>query len=155
MEYFHGITFQMSRFFYSLGFGFLLGILYDVFRIVRLAVSNAKPFVAVMDFLYFVVCGILSFFFVLVTDEGNLRIYTVLGEVLGWMIYYFSFGVIAMRVTAIAVNGIRRLARLIFRPFVFVFRKIRKSKVKSENFIKKILKKRIKYKNTSCKNINV
>ena len=145
----------MSRFFYSLGFGFLLGILYDVFRIVRLAVSNAKPFVAVMDFLYFVVCGILSFFFVLVTDEGNLRIYTVLGEALGWMIYYFSFGVIAMKVTSIAVNGIRRLVRIVFSPFVFVFNKTRRIQVKIKNFIKKILKKRIKYKNTSCKNINV
>ncbi|MBR2868572.1 MAG: spore cortex biosynthesis protein YabQ [Clostridia bacterium] len=155
MEYLHGISFQVSRFFYSLGFGFLLGILYDVFRIVRLAVSDAKPFVAVMDFLYFFVCGILSFFFVLVTDEGNLRIYTVLGEVLGWMIYYFSFGVLAMRVSAVAVSGIRRLIRLIFRPFAFIFGKIVQLQKKSLKFIKKSSKKQIKNKNTSCKNINV
>ncbi len=141
MEYIQGLPTQTSLFLYSLGFGFLLGILYDLFRTLRMIISNARVFVFAVDILYFLACGVLSFFFLLVTDEGKLRLYTVLGETLGWMIYYFSFGAIAMKLSSAAVKGIKRFFGFIFKPIIFLFRKIMRLIKKSSVFFKKRIRK--------------
>ncbi len=125
MEYIQGISTQVVLFFLSLGFGFLLGVLYDVFRTFRMIFSDAKGYVFVMDFLYFAVCGILSFFFMLVTDEGRLRLYTVSGEILGWMIYYFSFGTVAMKISVPVAALLRRIFLMPAKLLTFFFAKIK------------------------------
>lgn len=141
MEYIQGLSTQTSLFLYSLGFGFLLGILYDVFRTVRMIISNGKGFVIFMDVLYFFVCGVLSFFFILVVDEGKLRIYTLLGEALGFAVYYFSLGAVAIKISAAAVKRIKWLFSLVFKPIKFVLRKINHMSRKMMNFLKKRIKK--------------
>ncbi|MBR6786016.1 MAG: spore cortex biosynthesis protein YabQ [Clostridia bacterium] len=144
MEYIQGISTQTTLFLYSLALGFVLGILYDVFRTLRMFVSGVHSFIVAADVLYFTLCGVISFFFVLVTDEGKLRIYTVLGIMLGWCIWYFSFGVIAMKVSNAIVKGIKRLITLIFRPIKFLSRKITRTAGKIPSFFKKRTRKSIK-----------
>lgn len=111
MDYIQGIASQTENFFYSLGFGFLLGVLYDVFRTVRLIVSRAKTFVFFMDLVYFAFCAFLTFCFLLVVDSGKIRVYTACGEILGWSIYYFSFGSIVLKVSNGTVCFFRRILR--------------------------------------------
>ena len=99
MDYIQGLNVQTQIFFYSLGFGFLLGILYDVFRTVRIIITDSRGFIIAMDIAYFAVCSFLVFCFNLVVDNGKVRIYIIFGEILGWLIYYFSFGAVAIRVS--------------------------------------------------------
>ncbi len=141
MEYIQGISSQTALFFSALGFGFLLGFIYSVFRTFRLVAPEVRGFVFVTDFLYFTVCGILSFFFVLVTDEGRLRLYTLAGELLGWMIYYFSFGAFAMRISDAVAKLVGRLFRALSKPVKFLFRKIKGLLTKILVFSQKKVKK--------------
>ena len=137
MEYIQGMAEQTGIFFYSLGFGFLLGILYDVFRTLRLIVSRSAGFAFFADTLYFILCGFLIFFFMLVTDKGRLRLYTAAGEILGWLIYYFSLGTVAVRLS----NGIIGFfKRIIYAISAFVKRIMRKVLHKNEKIIKKCKK---------------
>ena len=144
MEYIQGLPAQTELFLLSLGFGFLLGILYDVFRTLRMMIGSSDKLIFAADLLYFLICGVLSFFFLLVTDEGRLRFYTVLGEALGWMIYYFSLGTVAMKVSAAAVRTAKRLMSFVFKPIKFVIRKIMMFFKKIADFIKKRIKKNSK-----------
>lgn len=141
MEYIQGLNAQTRIFFYSLGFGFLLGILYDVFRTVRLIISNSKSFVIFMDLLYFAVCAFLVFCFNMVVDSGHIRIYVVLGEILGWLIYYFSFGAIAIRAGNAVKKFIVRLANTVFKPFKRFFAFIKRKNNRLTQFFKKIIRK--------------
>lgn len=141
MEYIQGIPSQTALFLLSIGFGFLLGLLYDVFRTLRLALSDAKGFVFAMDFIYFAACGILSFFFLLVKDEGRLRIYTLSGEALGWMIYYFSLGAVVMRFSDTLVRLLKRVTLVLIMPIKFFFRKIKNLIAKTALILPKRIKK--------------
>ena len=136
MIYIQGMAEQTEIFFYSLGFGFLLGILYDVFRTLRLIISRSNGFVLFMDLLYFAVCSLLMFCFMLATDSGRIRIYAIAGEILGWLIYYFSFGAVAIRISNAFVGAFRRLIYTVFRRLKAVFgkpcRKIKKIIRKSD-----------------------
>lgn len=144
MEYIQGISTQTTLFLYSLALGFALGILYDVFRTLRMFVPRVRWFVVAADVLYFILCGVISFFFMLVTDEGKLRIYTVLGITLGWCVWYFSFGVVAMKLSNAAVKLVKRFFRLIFAPIKFLIRKINRFTRKIPSFFKKRTRKSIK-----------
>lgn len=107
MEYIHGLNFQARLFFQSVGFGFLLGILYDAFRTVRILISSKKAVVIIMDTAYFVLCGFLIFCFSLVLDNGEIRAYLLAGNLIGWLIYYFSMGFVSAKIRMI----IRRLKK--------------------------------------------
>lgn len=141
MEYIQGLSAQTEIFLYSLGFGFLLGILYDVFRTLRMIISNAKSFVLFMDLLYFAVCAFLVFCFNMVVDSGQVRIYVALGEVLGWLIYYFSFGAIALRAGNAVIKFFRKVISTIFRPLGRVFALLKRKTRRVIHFFKKIIRK--------------
>lgn len=138
MDYIQGLNVQTEIFFYSLGFGFLLGILYDVFRTARIVISESRGFVIAMDLAYFAVCSFLVFCFNLVVDNGKVRIYIIFGEILGWLIYYFSFGAVAIRVS----NAVKSFfKKVIFSPFGKFFASIRHKNSCFAEKMQKILKK--------------
>lgn len=145
MDYIQGLAEQTEIFFYSLGFGFLLGILYDVFRTLRLIISRSKGFVLFMDLLYFSVCAFLTFCFIMVVDSGKVRLYVALGEILGWLIYYFSFGAIALKVSNAVIRFVRRAFSVVFKPVKRIFgklwRKFSKIAVSGKKIIRKTDKK--------------
>ncbi len=141
MDYIQGLTDQTEIFLYALGFGFLLGILYCVFRMLRMMISDSKGFVFFMDLLYFAVCTILVFCFILVTDSGRIRIYVAFGMILGWVVCYFSFGAIAMRVgkSVSAFSG--RVMSALFKPFACFGRAFFRKTMKLMAFCKKNIRK--------------
>ncbi len=141
MVYIQGLAEQTRIFLYALGFGFLLGILYDVFRTIRLIISDSRIFVLIMDLLYFSVCAFLTFCFLLVMDSGKIRLYVALGEILGWLIYYFSFGAIAMKATNAAVSLFRRMISALFKPLKRIFSRIIRKMEKFSEKSKKIIRK--------------
>lgn len=141
MDYIQGLAEQTEIFLYAFGFGFLLGVLYDVFRTLRLLISDSRGFVFFMDLLYSAVCAFLSFCFALVIDSGRLRLYVAAGIILGWLVYYFSFGAIALKASGAIISLLRRALSAILKPIKKTrdkfCRKIRRFSV----FCKKIIRK--------------
>lgn len=148
MEYLSGIAVQTQLFLYAFGFGFVLGILYDIFRIIRLIFSGGRGAVFAADILYLAVCMLLTFYFALVLNSGQLRGYVAAGEILGWLVYYFSFGSIAVRISNRIINAGKKLlrgtARLIAMPIKFITRKINRLFKKIYSFLAKINRKSVK-----------
>ena len=126
MEYIQGIASQTRLFLFAVGFGFILGILYDVFRTLRMIISGSKIFVIFMDILYFAVCGFLIFCFSLVIDYGRIRMFSLAGNALGWLIYYFSFGAIAIKVTSLVSGFAYKLKKHVRQAIKFLWRKLKK-----------------------------
>ena len=60
-----------------------------------------------MDLMYFASCSFLVFSFILVTNSGKVRLYTAVGILFGWLIYYFSFGTIAIRLSRAITTFVR------------------------------------------------
>ncbi len=138
MVYIQGLAAQTRIFFYSLGFGFLLGILYDVFRTFRLVISKSKILAFVTDIVYFSLGSFLTFCFIMVVDSGKVRLYVFFGEILGWLIWYFSFGAVALRFTNAVTSFCRRL---IFEPIKRILRKFSRKIAKFASSSKKIIRK--------------
>lgn len=156
MEYIIGLSTQARGFLLSLGFGALVGILYDVIRIIRLTFTKSSFAVIVSDVIFVILSAVATFIFFLTVTYGEVRLYALLAELLGFLIYYFSFGVIAVRFTDKTVrkikSAIKKFLSFVFSPLIRLFRflrskiavfgkKIKKMSKKSEKNIRFLLQK--------------
>lgn len=117
---------QSWMFFYSILFGTVLGVIYDMFRIPRLIGKADKKIVKgkqkaascrigegllfFQDVLYFFICGILTFLFVLVINRGEIRFFIVTGEIIGWSVYNITLG----RITLIVFNSVYSVLKKLY-----------------------------------------
>lgn len=139
-DYLYGLSLaqQTRGFLLSLGFGFIMGIFYDLFRIIRISISNGKIATIISDILYCIFLCFALFLFCLTINEGEIRLYLLLGAGAGFCVYYFSLGVIIFSFSEKIIGFIKKVFLRIFKifsfPFVFIFGK-------SRNLFKKLFAK--------------
>ena len=88
---------QVLIFIASLGVGFILGVLYDFLRALKLSFTKGKIAVIIFDLLYFFMVAFWSYIFILAANKGEIRSYIIRGELLGAIFYYFSLGIALMK----------------------------------------------------------
>lgn len=120
------ITGQLWEFLGSLALGCAIGVLYDVFRILRAAVVHKSFMVFIEDVVFFLLAGFLTFSYFFAVEQGQLRIFVLLGEILGFVLYFFTIGVVVMRMSRLILRFIRGALRFLFRPFTAIFSHLRK-----------------------------
>ena len=153
----YGLTLakQTQNFFVAFGFGFLLGILYDVFFIIRSAVSGRRVVTFICDSLFVAAASVLSFTLLLVITDGQIRFYVLLGEALGFTVYYLSLGAFTVRVSEKIIAFFKKLCRFLMRIFIRIFKVVSypfrcvfsilgKFFKKIRVFLRKIMKKSLK-----------
>ena len=119
---------QTMTFLQSLLLGAALGMLYDVFRILRLLIPSGKVISFVEDIVYFLLCGVISFAFLIAVNNGIIRAYLLAGELLGAVLYYFTLGKFIYRIADKIITLIKKFLALLYRiflsPFVRLFQAI-------------------------------
>ncbi|MCL2087859.1 MAG: spore cortex biosynthesis protein YabQ [Oscillospiraceae bacterium] len=116
MEYY--IADQTVIFFMSIALGAGLGVVYDVFRIMRIAVKTSKGVVFAQDIVFFVIAAAATFVFLLLKNDGQLRVHILIGEFLGAVIYHLTLGAIVVRTAGAVIGFVKRTANLIYRIFI-------------------------------------
>ena len=141
---------QTKGFLLSLGFGFIMGVFYDAFRILRICISKSPKLALPFDLLYFLLLGFCSYIFFLVVNEGDIRAFLIIGEIVGFASYYFSLGVVIFSASEKIVCFVKKIFsaifRIVFSPFRWIFSKAKKV---LETFSRKWFKKGKKIKNKS------
>ena len=91
--------------------GFVLGAVYDVFRVFRIVTRCGHVAVFVMDIIYWLICSAATFAFILLQNDGKLRTLIIVSEIAGALLYYYSIGTAVVKKTAEASPKIKRHAR--------------------------------------------
>ena len=81
---------QAQCFLASLLLGFILSLLYDLLRAVRLRRATKRRFTSALDLLYCAAFALLTFLFALRIGGGELRLYMLFSVLLG-AVSYFAF----------------------------------------------------------------
>jgi len=125
MEYIISLSSQTKGFLFSIGFGVIIGVLYDLLRVIRLTLTKKRFFILIFDIVFVLTAAVLSFLFFLTVAYGEVRLYIIFGELLGFLIYYFSFGVVAVRFCEKTADKIKHILKSVFRilsaPFVKIY----------------------------------
>lgn len=132
---------QLSIFVASLGLGFLLGVLYDVVRAIRLSLPYSKIATVIFDLLYCFLFGIITFLFILALNKGEVRFYIIAGEIIGALFYYISFGIAVIKITDHVTAFLKKVYKLIFSIIRAPFRLLKRLFVAIKNKMLLLFKK--------------
>ena len=121
---------QSTAFLCSLVFGAAAGLLYDIFKIIRMTLCKGKASVFVTDFLYVFIVSLNLFIFSVAYMLGFFRVFVTVGSFLGFVICRLTLG---------------RLLSLVYCPMIRFTESVC---VKISQKIKKNLKKLLK--NSNC-----
>lgn len=99
-----------------LGIGF--GLLYDLLRVTRLAVPTPSVVVFVEDVLYFLVCAVATFFFLMRTIDGQVRFFLLIGGGLGGLGYFLALSKPVMKVGEKLTDWIKGILWWLFRHLI-------------------------------------
>ncbi|MEG2086837.1 MAG: spore cortex biosynthesis protein YabQ [Angelakisella sp.] len=93
------ISAQTETFLAAMLLGLLTGVGYDVLRVCRKVIVHGWLMLLAEDFLFFTATALLLFCYFLERCRGEVRLYVMVGLLLGWVLYYFTAGSLVMAIT--------------------------------------------------------
>lgn len=139
---------QIMTFLYAMALGGILGAIYDIFRILRVAFGGKTVAVFAEDLAFSLIALIMTFVFVIAFNNGELRFFVLLGELAGFTAYYLTVGRLVIGFSKAIINFLKRAFQLLIRPFVkfcsAIKGKIKQKKEKRRKKEKKPSKKHLK-----------
>ena len=121
MTYLGTISEQVTLFFKTCGFGFLLGALYEVFRVLRRLLTGGR-FILLWDLLYSITASVTGFLFLLSYGNGKLRLYIVIGMIIGFSVYYLTLGTSVSRCVDAAIGIVMQIIKKYNITAMFAYR---------------------------------
>ena len=104
--------------------GFVIGFVYDIFRILRKTVPHRQIAVQIEDCLYWAAVSFMMFYFMLHSNYGEVRFFSIVGAALGMILYFYSLSPLVMAVSIAVIRFMQRVlltaARIILTPIRLV-----------------------------------
>lgn len=98
-----------------IGFGTAMAVIYDVFRILRRIIPHNFVAVSAEDLIFWLCLSIHAFYFILLVNDGEFRLYFILGILLGVFVYRETLSRLIMFITEFIVGKIRKIVRFILK----------------------------------------
>lgn len=115
-------------FFFSLILGAGLGSIYDIFRILRIAFPSGNKLIFIEDGIFVLIFTVLTFLFSISFCNGYLRLFVLTGEILGFILYYFTVGMVVIKCSKVIISWFKFLLKKLYaffiRPLVVFFKYI-------------------------------
>lgn len=131
--------------------GFLIGIIFDCFRILRKSFKTPDFVTYIEDILFGIITGLLILYSIFKFNNGELRFYLFLGIFIGLLLYLLIFSKVFMKVSVFIIAIVKKIINFIviipisficklfkkmfFKPIIFVCisfkRSLRKIKLPS------------------------
>ena len=135
--------------------GIAIGILFDIFRILRKSFKTSDIVTYMQDLLFWILTGFILLYSIFTVSNGEVRFYMFLGVFLGCLIYMILFSKYFININVKIIKIIKKIIsiilmpikllikfikKLIIRPINFITINIGKFKIKSQNKLKNVLK---------------
>lgn len=103
--------------------GFLIGILFDSFRILRKSFKTANFITNIEDIAFWILSGLLLIYSIFKFTDGNLRFYIFFGILLGYLLYLLIFSKIYIKISVYIIMFIKKLVYcLLIIPVKFILK---------------------------------
>jgi spore cortex biosynthesis protein YabQ len=135
---------QVRIFLYAIAGGAAVAFLYDLLRIKRRAVKTSVIFVNIEDLVYWVVAAVLIFFTVYGSNNGEIRGYIFIGNIIGVALYLLLFSKIIIASSMAIINMIVKIFKFIWKIISYPFKLIFKILAIPVVFFVKLVKRPVK-----------
>lgn len=105
--------------------GILIGIFFDIFRILRRSFKTSNFITYIEDILFWIITGLFLLFVLFKFSNGQIRIYNITGLLIGTILYVLSiskfFIKINVKILVFMKNVIAKIITIIFYPLRKIF----------------------------------
>ena len=131
--------------------GIIIGILFDIFRILRKSFKTKDIVTYIEDILFWILTGIIILFSMYRFSNGELRFFMIIGIIMGTLMYMITFSKYVIKISVFVINIfkiwilypfkvlIKISKKIIFRPIFIICINFKKNII---NFVKKNKKNR-------------
>ncbi|SKC91153.1 spore cortex biosynthesis protein YabQ [Maledivibacter halophilus] len=148
------VYYQLYAFLATFYGGIVIGFLYDIYRIYRSMLNFKKVITAIQDLLFWIAISIVAIFVLIYSNDGNVRGYSIMGFILGALVYNLLLSSIVVKTIKIFLNvikrifndiymGLRKIFNFFYKIVIYLWKKFYKIIVWPILLIKKIVKKPI------------
>lgn len=96
-ETFFSVKEEVFLFLFSCIAGVFIGVFYDIFRTVRIIIPHNAFFVFIEDIIFLAVYAVFLTSFASAQARGELRFYFIIGNAIGFIVYFFTVGTFIIR----------------------------------------------------------
>lgn len=115
--------------------GIAIGILFDIFRILRKSFKTSDFVTYMQDLLFWILTGFILLYSIFTFSNGEVRFYMFLGVFLGCLIYMILFSKYFININVKIIKIIKKIVSIIFTPINLTIKFIKKLLIKPINFI--------------------
>lgn len=113
------ITQQLIYFCQSIFLGVISSFIFDFFKILRLSIKHNNIFIFIEDIIFFIILSLLTYNFMINISFGQIRIFILIGELIGFILYKFSISDFIVKSITYIISIISALFKLIFNFLLF------------------------------------
>lgn len=117
--------------------GVIIGLLFDLFRVLRKSLKTADIITYLEDILFWIFSGILILYNIWYFNDGEIRLFMFLGIIMGIMIYMLTLSNLFIKIFQTILSTLIKILAIPFKTIITIFRKI-------YQIIKSIIKKNVK-----------
>ncbi len=118
------LSVQFENLMPALGLGFILGLLYDFVRLSCVVFHKKKAVVFAADVFFIILCTGVSCLLYIAVNNGHIRLYLLLAQVLGGVIYRFTAGELIFPFFVKIIKAAEKFVLTVFAPVAGLGRKI-------------------------------
>lgn len=108
--------------------GLIIGLFFDIYRMIRRILKPGKFITGIMDLIFWVIIALFSFFILFYINDGQVRFYSFLGIGIGWGLYILSISQFIMWIFDLIYKWVSKFLAWVFKiikwPFAKVFQGI-------------------------------
>ena len=109
--------------------GFLIGILFDIFRILRKSFKTKDIVTYIEDILFWIITGVFLLYSVFNFNDGEIRLYMFIAILIGVLLYMLILSSYIVKINVKIITSVKNLLQktfnVFFKPFKKLFDKIR------------------------------
>jgi len=117
---------QANTFLIAVLSGIVIGIFYDIFRIIRKIIPHPNWLVQLEDLIYWIIVSAFMFLVLFTNNYGEIRGFALLGAFLGNILYFFTLSIIVMKFSDWIIYWLKKtvtaLIKMILIPLKLVLR---------------------------------
>lgn len=110
--------------------GIIIGLIFDIFRILRRSFKTADIVTYIEDILFWLITGILILYTIFVFNYGEIRFFMFVGIFLGAMLYMLLISRYIIKISVTAIEFIKKtilfFLKIVIFPFQFIYKILKK-----------------------------
>ena len=116
--------------------GFLIGLIFDIFRILRKSFKTNDVFTYLEDICFWLATGAITLYSIFKFNNGELRAFIFIGILCGVLIYMLWFSKVFINISVFLINFLKRIINLIIIfPIITILRVLKKIIFKPVSFL--------------------